>query len=68
MKPATFPIVQYGGKDAGGIEPRQATPVDGAVDPYQSRSERVANDSIAANRLVSHFQLFSRLFDAIAQR
>jgi len=49
-------IVQYRGKDTGGIELGQATPVDGAVDPYQGRRKHVSNDSIVAYTFITHFQ------------
>lgn len=48
-------IIQYRGKDAGGIELGQATPVDGAVDSYQGRRKHVSNDSIIAYTFITHF-------------
>ena len=51
-KAPAFVIVKYGGKDARGVEVRQAQPVNRAIHSHQSRRTHVADNSIILDRLV----------------
>ena len=54
MKSAPFIIIENSGKDAGGIEPGQAAPVDGAIYSHQSCRKHVPDDSIVTYRFITH--------------
>ena len=58
-EPSALAVVQQRGKDAGGIEVRQAEPVDGAVHPDQRGRAHVADDAVILDGLVvrAHFRV-----------
>src|SRR5580658_7639916 len=47
-------VIQYGGKDAGGIEVGKTTPIDGAVHPHQCHRVQVADNTIGADVQIRH--------------
>ena len=52
---AALAVVQDGGEDAGGIEVRQAEPVDRAIHPHQRGRAQVADDAVILDGLVARF-------------
>ena len=58
-------VVQDGGEDARGVEPREAEPFYGSVDPDQRSRVQVAYHPVILYREVPHAPLLVRYFSPI---